>query len=426
MSSLPTNAGDPRPENFEVSDYSTRKFDYARFTNGGTFVSWGNLEFTLPTDYNIDVYYGKDIVDFHKRKNAGELLPFTRYRKITQSYFKLTGATWWRDTVNDPNHYYVWTPKDGLGGNPPFVFFAKDPFVGPFDRDVLKHSEFLDDLHSRGINPRHFVQLAAAKLYSRGWDAGTFLAELRKTVQLVHSAFSRFSKLMREFDEWFKKIKRLKPDAVASSLLQQWLEARYGWRLLLYDIRDINNFIKNFDEKQRDRNKERVGALFTFEDDLSKYFPSGIVDRYLTDTREVEINVRGRIIADFTPSRLILNPVTTGWEVVPYSFVIDWFFGIGTALEAMSFLTLNDKYTACWSYSMNVTRTSSLEAAWAPGYEGSSTQTVDQIYEVIRREPITVPLLPAWDNKLDIPKYIDILGLIDGLMRGLLRNWGIR
>jgi hypothetical protein len=204
------------------------------------------------------------------------------------------------------------------------------------------------------------------------------------------------------------------------------LETRYGWRLLLYDIRDINDFIKKFDEKQRLRNKERVGALFTFDDDLSKYFPSGIVDRYLTDNRKTELNVRGRIIADFVPSRVILNPITTGWEVVPYSFVIDWFFNIGQALNAMSFLTLNDQYTACWSYSMSVTRTASMEAIWAPNYEGSSTQTVLQSYEVIRRQPCNVPLLPAWENRLDIPKYIDILGLIDGLMRGLLRNWGIR
>jgi hypothetical protein len=411
--------GTARGANFNYQGTEVAYIRFRQVKNGLT--NFDTYPWLVQTNFaEYDVYYGRDLPNYHKRKAAGELLPFTTYKKVTHRLS--TEASFQSNYVSGANTY-----NNYFTSNNKYPFLpAKTQGAGAFDTPGVI-SNCLGWLTERGIDPTYYVQAAASKLYSRGWDAATFFAELSKTVELVAGAARDFHKLLTSFDEWHKRF--LTDQTVrqnASVLLQQWLEARYGWRLLLYDIEDISKFIKDLDKKTRARNKDHVGMEFSWTDDLSTVNEFGSSYQTYTDTRSVTANVRGSIIADFVPSKVIVNPFLTGWEVIPYSFVIDWFYGVGQALEALSFITLNDYYTSCYGISVQVERSGSLDCTWKAGWSGTAVQEVRQSYEYLIRHPTPVSALPFFQNKFDWAKGIDLLGLIDGLLRGVLRKWSIR
>lgn len=344
----------------------------------------------------------------------------TFYTKAIQTSLDVTGYREWTFTGGG-NAYR--TVHNQPNGKPILYFPGSDGSFFDSNFRTMMHQM----IEARGIDPRYYVNLAAATLYSRGWDALTFLAELHKTRQLVASAFGRLKRLFTEFDDYMSALRRRGFRDHASAVLQQWLEARYGWRLLIYDMQDIAKVIQEMDEERRTRNKKRTGITDNYTDDLSRLIDTAICVYDLADFREVELGVRGRVIADFEPARVSINALITAWEIVPYSFVIDWFLNIGKALETLSFLYCTDRYTAAYGVELNVTRTSVLDTfAYKSGYSGIQTQTVDQTWQLYYRKPVLVSPIPSFKNRLDVPKVIDLLGLADGLFRGILQKWSIR
>lgn len=429
MPSLSTRAGTPSPKNVNFYDLKSKDFHYYTLKNSVLQGYYGTTR--LHDDLLVRLYQGRVIENFHKRKNAGELLPMTKYAYLESHQLECYGRRQWgySDPYTGDVYYSEFVPKYGTARSGP-LFYGKSGIGGtggysPFDPVTL--TAFDSEVNNAGIDPHYFVQAAASKLYSRGWDALTFLAELNKTLRLLKDAFDRAKRLLTEADQFFEQLKKRGRDVHRNSLLlQQWLEARYGWRLLLYDIQDISKTISDWDEKLLVRTKERTGYTKTLTEDRSYSVSGGAADFNYSDIREVEIGVRGSIIADFVPSRIALNPFVTGWEVVPYSFVIDWFFSIGKAIDAISFILVNDRYTASIGLYLNVTRTGLLDVAWKPNYSGDIQQSVSQSYTWKRRKPVTVPYLPFYANRFDWAKGIDALGLLDAFFSGMLRKWSIR
>lgn len=114
-----------------------------------------------------------------------------------------------------------------------------------------------------------------------------------------------------------------------------WLALQYGWKPLLGDIHDAAVFI---DHQLRRPCSYRVTALrFANGARLGAF-----VNVALGGGRPVWIQHRNvsstRIVAHFTEidvPRLtgIMNPETVAWELVPFSFVVDWFIPIGNYLD---------------------------------------------------------------------------------------------
>jgi hypothetical protein len=269
-----------------------------------------------------------------------------------------------------------------------------------------------------GINGDVFAQQAAAKLYGRGWDGLTFAAELHKLVRMFRQFIPKVLKLLREAFRLYRSgaLARL-----GYASVDAWLEGRYGWRILIYDIEDINELMKKIDEDEMLRSKERVGDVFTYTWDRSSTGTAGnVVNR--DDVTNYTVRMRGSIIADFTPSKITLNPVLTAWEIVPFSFVVDWIVQVGRALEAMSFLALNNKYTACVGYKVEVERTVRFESfgtgIWSNEFHSTFPDIeVDDNWELLRRRPVRVPTKPLLNVDLNAFKVMDLVALVLQLFR---------
>jgi hypothetical protein len=152
-------------------------------------------------------------------------------------------------------------------------------------------------------------------------------------------------------------------------LADDWLQYQYGWKPLIGSIYDTAAILQNQVPKD---NYIRGRGNGKWEDSLS--FRNGV--------HEWTIDMSGRhrtvIIAQAvcpgiqTAENLgLLNPVSIAWELVPFSFLVDWFIPIGKALEALTApLGLrfvggytNDKHS--WTLSGH----RDTEAPWPYGYE---------------------------------------------------------
>jgi hypothetical protein len=185
----------------------------------------------------------------------------------------------------------------------------------------------------------YHLQSAAAKIYSQGHDTLTFLSELGKTRKMFQQVGGKIVNITRG----------LSPNKIA----KYWLEGRYGWRTLAYDLNDLHHAVTEFDYRRRIYS-ERSGS--SYEESETDTQVGSKVDGFnlaLYRTSNVTYSLRGSVAALFTPARFSFNPVVTAWELVPFSFVVDWVYDVGTAIEAASFMMTMSKYTASIGYKVD-------------------------------------------------------------------------
>lgn len=128
-------------------------------------------------------------------------------------------------------------------------------------------------------------------------------------------------------------------------LAELWLEYRYGWLPLLSDCEALVSAFSRLVTKNPTLG--RVTASTTKRSDTrtaqNGYLdgaPLQVVGYLLTET-----STSRRFILKYQLDSVILNtfsnlgltsPVLLGWELVPFSFVVDWFLPVGNALAAFS------------------------------------------------------------------------------------------
>jgi hypothetical protein len=124
-----------------------------------------------------------------------------------------------------------------------------------------------------------------------------------------------------------------------NSAPQKWLELQYGWKPLLSDIHGACEVLS-----KSPKSDWRVTAKgrATAKDQRSKKFldpECGTVTAEAVSSCFVRIDAlpQNEAIISFVSSG-ITNPLLIGWELVPFSFVVDWFLPVGGWLESLDAL----------------------------------------------------------------------------------------
>lgn len=176
------------------------------------------------------------------------------------------------------------------------------------------------------------------------------LAERAKTVDMISNRarqlyngyrhvrkgnFLAAAEVMGIRNKWIKK-----PRAIQTS--GNWLEWRYGWLPLYLDARGA---VEAWKRENHPRFTAR-GFASSRNDTTSSYTinnlsnggcqPWGmkVVNNAITNVRAYQLYT----IDDgfVTPSAFgLTDPVSVAWELIPFSFVVDWFVDVGTWLEAV-------------------------------------------------------------------------------------------
>jgi hypothetical protein len=239
---------------------------------------------------------------------------------------------------------------------------------------------YIEDHWASSLDFPYVVQKAAAKIASSGFDALTFLAELKQ--------------LRRMFTGIVDKLIALCRGKSIGTLESLWLEGRYGWRTLLYDIQDLAKALKQQNER-RSRFREQAGLTASGSwEDVSQTTSSSITTE-ITTNYNWTLNQRGTVVADIEIPDFQFNPVTSAWELTRLSFVFDWLINVGQALDSATFLVLVKDYKACAGYNVEVdiagdislvSYSSHLSASVSGSWGGHATFTL--------RSPQTVGIKP--------------------------------
>lgn len=330
--------------------------------------------------------YGWDIGNFHRRVKEGQLLPHTPWYKLT-----IIGQT------SGDYSSEQWVPKTGTPTSKT-AYYCSNGWNSLTDW-VITEENLAENLPPA---PTRYVTEAAAKIYNKGYDALTSLAELVEVRRL--------------FVGTAKKLLAKKLPRNWRSLSSEWLSARYGWRTLVYDIKSLDDAIRNFDES-RARHSESSGTRYstTYRTHTEVNNTAYVMDKIVDNTITTEL--RGSVTADIKVPRWQFNPVSTAWELVPLSFVVDWVFNVGKTLSAYSLMTFARDYSASAGIKLTIQKNTSysfnrLVPTYPAKFQSLShyqNSTCEAILVV--RTPCTVPLTPSHILRLNSFKVVDLLAL---------------
>lgn len=108
-----------------------------------------------------------------------------------------------------------------------------------------------------------------------------------------------------------------------------WLELQYGWQPLLSDIADLADAISKQDQprKQKISASHWIGKVGSCSRSCASISGWGKYRKVLTGY----IN---EVLPSFGDRLGLHDPASIAWELLPFSFVADWFIPIGNYLEA--------------------------------------------------------------------------------------------
>jgi hypothetical protein len=332
---------------------------------------------------------GSDIPNYHFRKKRGDLLPPQSYYSFRTSGDVHSGKYEWR--LNSTGAGYGFIEDASL---------ETDWIITSEEAEAIA-TEYLVDLSHQ----------AAAALYSKNtMDALTFVLELNKTIDLLKAPLERAVKLMKDPKGW------------RGSGPSSWLEYRYGWRILYYDVLSFIKASKRIGDL-RTRFSERVG--FNQEVTLppvehhESAGPPGMIHR--TIQTNVSLSNRGHVIADLNGlNPFQWNPVVSGWETMRWTFILDWIIAIGDYLQAMSLLVVADNAHFANSVSCTITREMTRSSTPNSGYTLIRSGFASSVAEVKLRVPTSPPKYPLPALSLDGQKIFDLIAILRSKKGALL------
>jgi hypothetical protein len=285
---------------------------------------------------------------------------------------------------------------------------------------------------------------AVAKFYkqlSSDFKSLTTLGELRESVAMIRGSALRLRSLC-DANMRRSMVQRLKARSVSDwrrAASDLWLEYAFGWKPLMSDIKaGYEAFSKSADEPL----PQSVAVTYRFNrtepkalvDSLAVIGTSAMTSQVFISS-ELEYSCSLKAGFSYTVSNSAANQqfrfgasvpdlVATGWELLPWSFLIDYFVNIGSVLDAY---TVASAINVNWcSRTTRVVKTSTIttltkknagaDASWKPSVlnEGSATYKRKQI-----SRDIYTPIPPSlrFNTKLSTSQGLNIAALISSQRR---------
>jgi hypothetical protein len=185
---------------------------------------------------------------------------------------------------------------------------------------------------------------------NEGYDLASELGELPETygwlsslVQEMVSATDKFPDLKESRGPSGRRVKlpRNRKEALkmgshyAGKLLDRWMEYRYAIMPIVYSVQDVQKVLRYADRLVRKGSKPENAnlALKEYNDD-GNVVPLNI--EYVLDTDVVST---GRILyktgsLNRFVDQVSTNLMITAWELLPLSFVVDWFLNVSNSIFA--------------------------------------------------------------------------------------------
>ena len=120
---------------------------------------------------------------------------------------------------------------------------------------------------------------------------------------------------------------------------EAWLEYRYGWRPLIGAAEDLKDAVDRLSQPKDSlvvsgRSRQDIAVSGTATVQWADNFWGGYTRTAQASGTDTHRSFVSHLIRRESAA-IGVNPLVTAWELVPYSFVIDWFTGIRPHYPAM-------------------------------------------------------------------------------------------
>lgn len=330
---------------------------------------------------------GHDTQEYHKKRKRGLLLPVTYWDQRYVSG-EFTGSRQYG--------YYASNVLKTTYNQP-------SPNVNqwPGGKSIISVSECENQIEISALDS--VVSNAVDKLLSGRHDTATFIAELGKTIAMFRGAIHTLANLLTSKD----------------SVVNGYLQGRYGWRPLVYDLQNISDALAHIG-KNSAFTREVTGFSTTYDLSSTETFTLSPVAGTLTNTcdKSVTVSYRGFATSKGPRSNFEFNPVVTAYELMKFSFILDWFWDLGSKLRYLCNLTLGGpefvsgtgQYVHGTCESRTVVGTQSNPATGYRFHFNDATATSS--VKLILRQTRTPSLIPYIRPRVSGLQVVDLLALL--------------
>lgn len=238
------------------------------------------------------------------------------------------------------------TPTDGLGQ------WTRSTIPIPEVRYPFSYAIFTPDWSEITLK-------ALKKLKSESWQVGTVIAEARKTSDLVIKTVKQLTDTIRalkrgrfgeaaaflgvhpkrEQRRRFDKHYGRDPTEAAS---RAWLELSFGVKPLLHDVDDAVRTLAEALHKPWERRQTLKAQVTAHDDDTIFPFTMEVSpDRICKQVTRDKVVYRMSFLfesdaaVEAAQKVDLINPISTVYEVIPWSFLVDYFFTIGDCIGVL-------------------------------------------------------------------------------------------
>lgn len=210
--------------------------------------------------------------------------------------------------------------------------FPGELTLGPSNNDV---HHFLNDITEilEDLQPDTAVVTSARSEASAGViDFATTIAELPETVKMILEAIRLIFVKYKEVKSKVKVLKRnrINEDDTLSQIATLWLQFRYGIMPNVYTIEDSLEYLWSDVVKYQ---SVRTGARHQIE--LPPLGDGWVADKPLEVIERCFLKNRFSAATSKPGQLLKANALSTAWELVPLSFVLDWLVNVGDFLSSL-------------------------------------------------------------------------------------------
>lgn len=281
------------------------------------------------------------------------------------------------------------------------------------------------------------INAAMDEVQDRKVNYAQFIAERKQVVNMVNDVVARVTKAItaiRRRD--FRKASRAlgltrNPKNLSSSVASNWLAYQYGWQPLLSDVKGAAEHLA----------RNSFGRPMTIRVNKRRSFTSPVYDQTTVsgglDGNSYGGNIRVYFDGKKTDARIgltfevtndlvrqsselgIHDPITLAWELLPYSFVVDWFLPVGNFLQRLNYdsgLSFRSGYTVY--YTSQKGNVSNVETVTSVGggqrvffrSDGFSFENRHLLRQVLLQPPR--PVLPSFKDPFSPVHTLNALALM--------------
>lgn len=353
--------------------------------------------------------YMEDVVtpNYRKRIAEGAIINNPLYRVVTDEVY--AGGSFdirlIQYSTTNPVYYTGWESVGTWYGS---LYGKANQYKAPPSLDVT-------DLRDRAV-----VE-AASKNKANDTQLIATIGELQETVSSLQDIFWRAIRIAKKVRS--ANFRALKKEITPKELANRWMEARYALRPLAYDVsQNIDAFLNDAKTKRITARGYRTESASS--EDTILIHPSTDFDIYARRQVVRQIEARAGVLSYIeTLSKINIwgldQLMSSTWELIPLSFVFDWFFNLGKVIAAWE-PTMGLKTLASWvvtkDTTIQTTSVSNCVAKWPTvrihTKSFSHVCACSKTTVTTTRTPNpSVPIFPSFDVKLDGYKLLD-LGII--------------